>query len=71
MKKLHPAQELATKISIMLIEADVPIRVALAALSVTLVCACKEEGMTKAEILNKVGNTIDTVEGKENESGYW
>jgi hypothetical protein len=68
---MHPAQLLATKLSTILIAEDVPIKVALAALSVTLICACQEEGMSKAEILNKVGNTIDTMEGKQNESGYW
>jgi hypothetical protein len=68
---MHPAQLLATKLSTILIAEDVPIKVALAALSVTLICACKEEGMSKAEILNKIGNTIDTMEGKQNESGYW
>ena len=68
---MHPAQLLATKLSTILIAEDAPINVALAALSVTLISACKEEGMNKAEILNKVGNTIDTMEGKKNESGYW
>jgi hypothetical protein len=62
MSKMHPAQELAAKISMMLIKEEAPIEVALSALSVTLICACKEENMSKAEILNKIGNTIDTIE---------
>jgi len=64
MSKMHPAQELATKISELLIKENVPINVALSALSVTLICACKEENMNKAQILNSMGNTIDTIEGE-------
>lgn len=65
MKEMHPTQQVATKISMLLIKDEVPINVALAALSVTLICACKEEGMNKAQILNKIGNTIDTMEGRD------
>ena len=64
MSKMHPAQELSIKISELLIEENAPINVALSVLSVILICACKEENMTKAQILNSMGNIIDTVEGE-------
>jgi len=67
--KMHPTQEVATEISLMLIQKQVPINIALSALSVTLIAACKQEGMTKAEIINKVANTIDTMDGR-NDAEY-
>lgn len=69
-ENLHPIQKLSIKIGMMLAKEEPPMNIALGALSTLLIAICKEEGMSKAEILNKIGNNIDTVEGNKNESGY-
>jgi hypothetical protein len=61
MKELHPTQKVAIKIGMMLREDEVPMNIAMAGLSTLLVTVSLQEGLSKAEILNKMGNTIDLI----------
>lgn len=61
MKELHPTQKVAIKIGMMLREDEVPMNIAMAGLSTLLITVSLQEGLSKAEILNKVGNTIDLI----------
>jgi hypothetical protein len=65
MKPLHPTQITAIKIIQQLMEDDVPAAQGMGALCTALVFIAKTNGMNKAEILNRVGNTIDLVEEQE------
>ena len=71
MNEMHPTQQVAIKISTMLMNDEVPMTVAMGALATVLITLAKTKGFSKAEILNAVGNNIDVIEGKENEFGYW
>jgi hypothetical protein len=61
-KPLHPTQTLAIKIMAMFMEEQVPPNIAMGALGMCLILTARKEGMSKAEILNAVGNNIDTIE---------
>lgn len=71
MKEMHPTQQVALKLGMLLMHDEVPVKIAMSALATVLIVTAKEEGFSKAEILNKIGHNIDTIEGKQNESGYW
>lgn len=61
-KPLHPSQELAMKIMAMFMEEEPLPSIAMGALGMCLIITAKKEGMSKAEILNAVGNNIDLIE---------
>jgi hypothetical protein len=62
MKEMHPTQKIAIKITKMLMDEGVKPNIGMAALATCLIVTAKQAGYSKAEILNKVGNNIDTID---------
>lgn len=62
MKEMHPVQELAIQLVMMLRENKIPVGIGMAAMSMALVMSAREVGLSKEDMLSRFEDCIDTIE---------